>query len=175
MVQFLIAEKDTSFLKTFKFRFKLSKIASFSYTFSVWVFFQRQRRLAEQQGQEEDHPYSLLFSIISSRSWDNYFAFPLFLSCNSKYKKTIKVIENLQKLYRPLRFRVLIVLPYLAKLSYRLYVQYLHCRDITLKKLHLVDNKAKGWLSKREFQENKVCQIFRKTNVSYLLIRTRKW
>lgn len=68
MEQFLIAEKDTSFLKTFKFRFKLSKIASFSYTFSVWVFFQRQRRLAEQQGQEEDHPYSLLFSIISSRS-----------------------------------------------------------------------------------------------------------
>ena len=33
-----------------------------------------------------------------------------------------------------------------------------------------VDNKAKGCISKRVFQENKVGQIFRKTNISYPLI-----
>ena len=32
-----------------------------------------------------------------------------------------------------------------------------------------VGNKAKGWISKRVFQENKARQIFRKTNISYPL------
>ena len=37
-----------------------------------------------------------------------------------------------------------------------------------------VGNKAKkGQISKRVFQENKAHQIFRKTNISYPLIRTR--
>ena len=36
-----------------------------------------------------------------------------------------------------------------------------------------VGNKAKGRMSKRVFQENKARQIFRKTNISYPLIRTR--
>ena len=36
-----------------------------------------------------------------------------------------------------------------------------------------VGNKAKGRISKRVFQENKARQIFRKTNTSYPLIRTR--
>ena len=39
--------------------------------------------------------------------------------------------------------------------------------------LHIVGNKAKEWISKRVFQENKARQIFRKTNISYPLIRTR--
>ena len=34
-------------------------------------------------------------------------------------------------------------------------------------------NEAKGRISKRVFQENKAHQIFRKTNISYPLIRTR--
>ena len=34
----------------------------------------------------------------------------------------------------------------------------------------IVSNKAKGWISKRVFQENKAPQIFRKTNISYPLI-----
>ena len=34
----------------------------------------------------------------------------------------------------------------------------------------IVSNKAKGWISKRVFQENKAPQIFRKTNISYALI-----
>ena len=34
-------------------------------------------------------------------------------------------------------------------------------------------NKVKGQISKRVFQENKACQIFRKTSISYPLIRTR--
>ena len=33
-------------------------------------------------------------------------------------------------------------------------------------------NKAKGWISKQVFQENKAHQIFQKTNISYPLIRT---
>ena len=37
----------------------------------------------------------------------------------------------------------------------------------------VVGNKAKGRISKRVFQENKACQIVRKTNISYPLIRTR--
>ena len=36
----------------------------------------------------------------------------------------------------------------------------------------IVSNKAKGWISKRVFQENKARQIFWKTNISYPLIRT---
>ena len=41
------------------------------------------------------------------------------------------------------------------------------------KKLNLVGNKAKGRISKRVFQESKARQNFRKTNISYPLIRTR--
>ena len=41
--------------------------------------------------------------------------------------------------------------------------------------IQYVGNKAKGRISKRVFQENKACQIFRKTNISYPLIRTRVW
>ena len=37
----------------------------------------------------------------------------------------------------------------------------------------LVGNKAKGRISERVFQENKAHQIFRKTNISYTLIRSR--
>ena len=37
----------------------------------------------------------------------------------------------------------------------------------------LISKKAKGRISKWVFQENKACQIFRKTNISYPLIRTR--
>ena len=36
-----------------------------------------------------------------------------------------------------------------------------------------VSNKAKGGITKRVFQENKERQIFQKTNISYLLIRTQ--
>ena len=36
---------------------------------------------------------------------------------------------------------------------------------------HYVGNKAKGRISKRVFQENKARQIFRKTNISYLLLQ----
>ena len=36
-----------------------------------------------------------------------------------------------------------------------------------------VGNKAEGRISKRVIQENKACQIFRKTNVFYPLISTR--
>ena len=39
--------------------------------------------------------------------------------------------------------------------------------------LYFVGNKAKGRISKRVFQESKARQNFRKTNISYLLIRTR--
>ena len=37
----------------------------------------------------------------------------------------------------------------------------------------IIGNKAKGRISKRVFQENKARQIFRKTNISYPLIRTK--
>ena len=37
----------------------------------------------------------------------------------------------------------------------------------------IVGNKPKGRISKRVFQENKASQIFRKTNVSYPLIRIK--
>ena len=40
-------------------------------------------------------------------------------------------------------------------------------------KLQVVGNKTKGRISKRLFQESKARQNFRKTNISYLLIRTR--
>ena len=38
---------------------------------------------------------------------------------------------------------------------------------------HFVCNKANGRIIKRWLQENKAHQIFRKTNISYPLIRTR--
>ena len=46
---------------------------------------------------------------------------------------------------------------------------------VTLLKLSkIVGNNAKGRISKRVFQENKACQIFRKMNISYpLIISTR--
>ena len=39
--------------------------------------------------------------------------------------------------------------------------------------IEFVGNKVKGQISKLVFQESKVCPNFRKTNISYLLIRTR--
>ena len=39
--------------------------------------------------------------------------------------------------------------------------------------LLIVSNKAKGRILKRVLQENKARQIFRKTNISFPLIRTR--
>ena len=39
----------------------------------------------------------------------------------------------------------------------------------------IVGNKAKGRISKRVFQESKARQNFRKTNISYPLIRTRTY
>ena len=44
-------------------------------------------------------------------------------------------------------------------------------RDI--EKRDIVGNKAKGRTSKRMLQENKASQIFRKTNISYVVISTR--
>ena len=41
--------------------------------------------------------------------------------------------------------------------------------------LDFAGNKAKGSISERVFQENKACQIFRKMNISYPLIRTRTY
>ena len=46
-------------------------------------------------------------------------------------------------------------------------------KKLRRRKLHNVSNKAKERISKRVFQENKACQIFRKTNISYPLIHTR--
>ena len=45
-----------------------------------------------------------------------------------------------------------------------------YCQNI---KANTVGNKVKGRISKRLFQGNKARQIFRKTNSSYPLIRTR--
>ena len=39
-------------------------------------------------------------------------------------------------------------------------------------KAKVVGNKAKGRILRRVFQENKARQIFRKTNISYPMIRT---
>ena len=38
---------------------------------------------------------------------------------------------------------------------------------------HFVDNKAKGRILKRVFQENKASQIFRKTNISHVRVYIR--
>ena len=55
-----------------------------------------------------------------------------------------------------------------------LYLTYNLTSEKTLiKKCHSVGNKAKGRISKRVFQESNVRQNFRKTNISYPLIRTR--
>ena len=39
----------------------------------------------------------------------------------------------------------------------------------------LVGNKAKGRISKLVLQENKVCKLFRKTNISFTLTGTRTY
>ena len=44
--------------------------------------------------------------------------------------------------------------------------------NVVLTQQEFAGNKAKGRISKRVFQENKACQIFRKTIIPYLLIRT---
>ena len=42
-------------------------------------------------------------------------------------------------------------------------------------RVHVFGNKAKGWISKRVFQGIKTHQFFRKTNISYPLIRTNAY
>ena len=63
--------------------------------------------------------------------------------------------------------------------KFRLNTNSIHVCDMTkiyIQSQHkdkFVGNKAKGWISKRVFQENKASQIFLKTNISYPLIRIR--
>ena len=45
----------------------------------------------------------------------------------------------------------------------------------SLHDFHIAGNKAKGPISKQVFQENKARQIFRKTDISYPLKRTRTY
>ena len=59
-----------------------------------------------------------------------------------------------------------------SRLLQFLKVIVLMVQDATWK---FVGNEAKGQISKRVLQENKPRQIFRKTNISYLLIRTRTY
>ena len=42
-----------------------------------------------------------------------------------------------------------------------------HTNILAQRKQHSLGNKAKGWISKRVFQENKARQIFQKTNIPY--------
>ena len=51
--------------------------------------------------------------------------------------------------------------------------KYFHRNVYHMPQGQLVGNKAKGRISKWVFQENYTRQIFRKTNISYPLIRTR--
>ena len=52
-------------------------------------------------------------------------------------------------------------------------IWYDYCKGYHI--IRFVGNKIKGWISKRVLQENKARQIFRKTNISYPLIRTRTY
>ena len=47
------------------------------------------------------------------------------------------------------------------------------CLTLVQFRSHIVDNKAERRISKRAIKENKARQIFRKTNISYPLIRIR--
>ena len=57
--------------------------------------------------------------------------------------------------------------------KYRCANYLLYSHDHERSESYFVGNKAKARISKRVFQENKARQIFRKTNISCLLIRTR--
>ena len=59
------------------------------------------------------------------------------------------------------------------KHSVEIYLFKINIKDTMSLEQQIVGNKAKGRISKRMFQENKARQIFRKTNISYPLIRTR--
>ena len=50
---------------------------------------------------------------------------------------------------------------------------YFHYFIVCILVSHVVGNKAKGQIPKQVFQENKACQIFRKTNISYPSWNTR--
>ena len=53
----------------------------------------------------------------------------------------------------------------------KIFLQY--CKKNEKNELLIVGSKARGQISKRVLQENKASQIFRKTNISNPLIRTR--
>ena len=55
--------------------------------------------------------------------------------------------------------------------SFPFFNSFMICLGLPLKE-YIDGNKAKGRISKRVFQESKASQIFRKTNISYPLIRT---
>ena len=73
----------------------------------------------------------------------------------------------------PLIWFWLVILSHRVKLMpvilLHLLVRILHNGNIRL--WYIVGNKAKGRISKRVFQENKACQIFRKTTISYQGVR----
>ena len=71
-------------------------------------------------------------------------------------------IECLQEIY------FFIYIPILTKTTYR---EKKNLKKKTEKE-DIVGNKAKGRISKPVFQESKARQNFRKTNISYTLIRT---
>ena len=57
--------------------------------------------------------------------------------------------------------------------SVEIYLFKINIKETMSLEQQIVGNKAKGRISKRVFQENKAHQIFRKTNISYPLIRRR--
>ena len=60
-------------------------------------------------------------------------------------------------------------------LGFTLITQMWFTIKLSTSQFQFVGNKAKGRISKRVFQENKARQNFRKTNISYPLIRTCTW
>ena len=53
------------------------------------------------------------------------------------------------------------------------YLNHIKTGQLILRVNQFVGNKGKGKISKRWVPENKACQIFRKNNISYLLIDPR--
>ena len=78
------------------------------------------------------------------------------------FKPYIRPIENHSKLHVIIDIRPGSIFQMLASLKLN-----------KVRKRYFVDNKAKVQISRWRQQENKARQIFRKTNISYPLMRTR--
>ena len=95
----------------------------------------------------------------------------------ARTKNRLSLLRTVSELWHSIYLYISTLIPYLvppaAEQSWATIILAYVSIYTNIYLVNFAGNKAKGQILKLVFQENKAHQIYRKTNISYLLIRTR--